>query len=211
MACAICDARRPRRFCPGVRGDICAICCGTEREVTVDCPFDCEYLLEARRREKPVPVAEADIPNRDIEVTDRLVEGNEQLLRMLAAALVRASLETGAIDADVREALEALVRTYRTLQSGVYYETRPAGPFAGAIYGALQSAAQEFRAAEQRQLGYHPHARRRRARAARVSAALSNGNVTMARRGAGPLSIRCIPFMPNLPRRRPGRSSLILP
>ena len=52
MACAICETRRPRRFCPGVRGDICSICCGTEREVTVDCPLDCEYLQEARRHDK---------------------------------------------------------------------------------------------------------------------------------------------------------------
>ena len=44
MNCAICETRRPRRYCPGVRGEICAICCGTAREVTVDCPLDCPYL-----------------------------------------------------------------------------------------------------------------------------------------------------------------------
>ena len=52
MPCAICQIRRPRRFCPGVRGDICSLCCGTEREVTVNCPLDCEYLQEARKHEK---------------------------------------------------------------------------------------------------------------------------------------------------------------
>ena len=41
--------RRPKRFCPGVRGDICTICCGTEREITVDCPLDCVYLREAHQ------------------------------------------------------------------------------------------------------------------------------------------------------------------
>ena len=152
MTCAICETRRPRRFCPGVRGDICAICCGTEREISVDCPMDCEYLVEARRREKPA-APQGEIPNRDIEVTERLVEENEQLLNTLTAALVRAALETGAIDADVREALAALVRTYRTLQSGMLYDTRPAGSFAATVYDALQGAAQAFRAGEQRQFG----------------------------------------------------------
>jgi len=58
MECAICQTRRPRRFCPGVRGEICSLCCGAEREVTVDCPLDCEFLREARRHEKaPEPNA----------------------------------------------------------------------------------------------------------------------------------------------------------
>ena len=50
--CAICHTRRPRRYCPGVRGHICPVCCGTERENTVSCPLDCPYLREARVREK---------------------------------------------------------------------------------------------------------------------------------------------------------------
>ena len=57
MACALCETRRPRRFCPGVRGDICTLCCGSEREVSVACPLDCEYLREAHKHEKPVPNA----------------------------------------------------------------------------------------------------------------------------------------------------------
>jgi hypothetical protein len=153
MACAICESRKPRRSCPGVGGDICAICCGTEREVTVSCPFECEYLEEARRRERPAPLVESDIPNRDIEVTERFVETHVDLLNVLGAAMTGAALETGAIDMDVREALAALVRTYRTLASGVYYETRPAGTFAAAIYEAIENTGREFRAEEQRQLG----------------------------------------------------------
>src|SRR5215212_6262711 len=69
MACAICETRRPRRFCPGVRGDICSVCCGTEREVTVDCPFECEYLQQSRHHEKPAPLDSPALPNQDIRVT----------------------------------------------------------------------------------------------------------------------------------------------
>jgi hypothetical protein len=136
-----------------VGGDICAICCGTEREVTVSCPLECEYLEEARRRERPVGLVEADIPNRDIEVTEKFVQAHVALLNALGAALTGTALEVGAIDGDAREALAALVRTYRTKESGVYYETRPAGAFAAAIYEAVENAGNHFRAEEQRQLG----------------------------------------------------------
>src|SRR5882762_8630571 len=101
MACAICETRRPRRFCPGVRGDICAICCGTEREVTVSCPLDCEYLREARKHDRPPLLDEAAMPNRDVKVTERMIEENEPLLSFLSSALLRAALETpGANDFD---------------------------------------------------------------------------------------------------------------
>jgi len=153
MACAICETRKPRRSCPGVGGDICAICCGTEREVTVSCPLDCEYLAEARRRERPAGLAGAEIPNRDIEVTERLVQSNVALLNTLGAALAGTALQSGATDFDAREALAALVRTYRTLESGVYYETRPGNLLAAAIYDSVEGAARSFRAEEQRQLG----------------------------------------------------------
>jgi hypothetical protein len=152
MACAICEIRRPRRFCPGVGGEICTICCGTEREVTVTCPLDCAYLQEARRHEKPAPPAE--LPNQDIRVSEELLQENEDLLFALATALFRAAAAApGVVDSDVRQALEALIRTYRTLESGIYFETRPANPLAGAVCHAIQQAAGEFRRNEQQRTG----------------------------------------------------------
>lgn len=151
MVCVICETRKPRRSCPGVHGDICAICCGTEREVSISCPLDCEYLQEARRHEKPAPVDESAIPNREIEITERLLERNADLLNTVAASLTAAALHSSAIDTDVRDALAALARTFRTRESGVYYDTRPSGSYAAAIYDALQDTIREFREEEQRQ------------------------------------------------------------
>jgi hypothetical protein len=119
----------------------------------VSCPYECEYLQEARKRERTAPPEPGEIPNRDIEVTERLIRDNAQLLDVLGAALLGAARGTGAIDADAREALDALVRTYRTLESGVYYETRPAGSYAATIYETLQNTAREYRAEEQRSGG----------------------------------------------------------
>jgi hypothetical protein len=149
MVCAICEIRRPKRFCPGVRGEICSLCCGAEREVSVHCPLDCAYLQDARKHDKTPPINPDTFPNQDVRITDDFLQENEDLLVFLGRAVMAAVREIDAIDNDVREALEALIRTYRTLQSGVYYETRPQNPLAGAVYNAVQNAVVEFRRLEQ--------------------------------------------------------------
>ena len=154
MECAICRTRRPRRSCPGVRGEICSPCCGAAREVTVECPLDCEFLREARRHEKPAARDAAAFPNRDIRVSEKLLRDNEQLLAFLSLTIFQAAMQVpGVVDGDVLEALDGLIRTYRTLASGVYYESRPNNLLAGSVYGAVQSALAEYRVAEQRELG----------------------------------------------------------
>jgi hypothetical protein len=146
MKCKICGIRKPRRYCPGVGGDICSICCGNEREVTVNCPFDCTYLVEARLHEKFPPVNPGQIPNLDVRVSEDFLREHEPMLIFLGAKLLEGSLETaGAVDSDVREALESLIRTYRTLQSGLYYESKPANLVAAAIHQKLQDSIQELR------------------------------------------------------------------
>jgi hypothetical protein len=129
-----------------VHGDICSICCGTEREVSVHCPFECPYLQEARRHEEP-PVADpATFPNQDIRVSEQFLRDHEPLLLFVAVTLMKSALQTpGAVDSDVKEALESLVRTYRTLESGLYYESRPTNPIAAAIHGRVQDDIQKMR------------------------------------------------------------------
>jgi len=154
MACAICHIRKPRRSCPGVNGDICTLCCGNEREVTVNCPFECEFLQEARKHER-TGITDADnIPNKDIVVKEEFLEDHEIVLAGVSNALLRATLETeGAVDTDVRAALDALIRTYRTLQSGVYYEHRPDNALASRIFDGTQRGIEEFRRKETEQRG----------------------------------------------------------
>jgi len=153
MPCAICETRRPKRFCPGVGGEICTICCGTEREVTVTCPLDCEFLLEARRHDKPAPLDPEQLPNRDIRVPEKFLRDHEDLLAALGRAVAQAALATpGAVDLDVREALGALIRTYRTLESGIYYDTVPPNLVAANVYRMVQQAIAVYRQEEQQSL-----------------------------------------------------------
>jgi hypothetical protein len=146
MKCKICDTRKPRRHCPGVSGDICSLCCGNEREVTISCPLDCPYLAEARLHEKPRDLNPDQVPNQDVPVTEQFLREHEPLLMFLSSRLLEASLTAaGAVDSDAREALQSLIRTYRTLQSGLYYETRPANLIAAGIHQRMQEAVEGLR------------------------------------------------------------------
>jgi hypothetical protein len=146
MKCPICDTRKPRRHCPGIHGEICSICCGNEREVSISCPLDCPYLMEARRHEKPHEVNPDEVPNRDVQVNEDFLREHESLLVFLGSRLLEASLaQPGAVDSDVRDALESLIRTYRTLQSGLYYETRPTNLIAAGLHQRMQESVEGLR------------------------------------------------------------------
>lgn len=154
MKCELCDTRKPRRYCPGVRGDICPQCCGTEREVTVSCPLDCEYLLEARRHERFPELDPKHIPNGDVRVTEAFLEEHDALIGWFSRMILDACLMTpGAVDNDLREALETMIQTYRTRMSGLIYETRPNNPIAGAIQARVFQAFEETQRAEAQQRG----------------------------------------------------------
>ncbi|MBV8552657.1 MAG: hypothetical protein JOY54_15275 [Acidobacteriaceae bacterium] len=146
IICKICGKRRARRSCPAVNGDICTICCGTEREVSLSCPLECEYLQEAHRREKPAPVPENELlSNPDIVVTEEFIRSHEEFLLFSIYSLVQAALRTpGAIDADALAALEALIQTHRTLESGLVYETRPENTVAAAVQRAFAASLDDY-------------------------------------------------------------------
>jgi hypothetical protein len=131
------------------------VCCGTERENTIDCPLDCEYLREARLREKPPELSPGDLPNQDIRLQERFVEEHERVIVWLTMALRGDMEKERAVDGDAREALDALIRTYRTLESGLIYQTRPQNPFAAGIQQTLQESVDELRKNLQQETGLH--------------------------------------------------------
>ena len=129
-----------------MNGNICPQCCGTAREVTLVCPFDCVYLREARVHETLVDVDPRTFPHQDIKLTESFLVEREPLLLAAAAALAEGAInETNAYDSDVREALDAMIRTYRTLLSDLYYEALPENNVAASVFRQARGRIEQFR------------------------------------------------------------------
>ena len=120
----------------------------------MDCPFDCPFLQEARKHEHTAPMNPDELPNKDIRITEEFLADHEALLVSAMSSLMLGAFDTpGAVDRDVRDALDALIRTQRTLQSGVYYETRPDNALANHIFSETHKGLEEFRKRESEDLG----------------------------------------------------------
>lgn len=153
--CAICTERRPKRFCPALRADICTRCCGQEREETIACPFDCEHLNQGRDHEKLRELTAEEIPHPELIVKEQFLRDHEPLVLVAAAAFAEGTerLE-GLLDFDAREALASLVQTYMTLGTGLIYESKPKNPIAAAMHELVQLRVTEFRQQIAQQAGY---------------------------------------------------------
>jgi hypothetical protein len=107
----------------------------------------------ARVREKPAPLTAANVPNQDVHLTEEFIQQHEELIVWLTMALRQAMEKERAVDLDSKEALDALIRTYRTLESGLIYETRPQNPFAAAIQTAMRESVEELRTHQAQEAG----------------------------------------------------------
>ena len=147
MSCPICEKRKAARFCPAKGEKICAVCCGTEREVTIDCPSDCSYLVAAHRYEdehrRSLP---ADAPLIDEKIPQDIVYTHQQLMAALAFSVAKfCAVQPAAVDADVLAAIQALAQTYKTLSSGIIYEKPPDAPLPRELYAALMALISELK------------------------------------------------------------------
>ena len=147
MNCPICEKRKAARYCPAKGEKICAVCCGTEREVTISCPPECAYLVAAHRYEDEHQRAlPADTPFLDERVPQELLHTHQQLLAALAFEAAKfASREASTADPDVVSALAALAATYKRLQSGLLYEKIPEIPVQRDLYLALSQLLDEIK------------------------------------------------------------------
>ncbi len=139
MSCPICEKRKAERFCPAKGEKICAVCCGREREVSIDCPSDCSYLVAAHRYEDQHPrELPTETPLLDVKVTQDIIYTHQNALSGLAFTAAKFSAAHPATtDPQVLAALQALAETYKTLASGIYYENRPDATLARELYSAL--------------------------------------------------------------------------
>jgi len=158
LSCAICEIRKEKRFCPAIHGRICPQCCGEQREVTLDCPSDCPYLLQAREHEKPRPADQLDAAGLflHVEVSDQFMYEKEHLLMGLTYALAKAARADRSLhDQDLIQTLSVLTKSYeRRVNSGLHYEQPLTSDSQRRAAVEVETMIKEYREAEQKQLGY---------------------------------------------------------
>lgn len=157
MSCPICEKRPPKRFCPAKGEKICAICCGTGREVTIDCPADCSYLIAAHRYEAQhrQPLSADDFPCKEVEFPVEFVYEHWPVITGMAETILRFQAEHRDVnDGAVQQALQSLTETYRTLGTGILYERPPHAPLARNLYSHIADFLNEFRKREAERAGF---------------------------------------------------------
>ena len=147
MPCPICEKRKAARFCPAKGEKICAVCCGTEREVTLDCPRDCPYLVAAHRYEDEHRKAyTGEVPFSDVSFSSDVIYERQRALSGLAFTVLKfAASQSSLNDFDALAALRALADTYKTLVTGIYYEKPPDAALPRALYAELVQFLQQAR------------------------------------------------------------------
>ena len=141
-----------------MHGKICPICCGTEREVTLDCPSECPWLQQARKNENAEHLQELDrealMP--EVDVNDSFLYQHEPLVGGLSFAITKGSrADRNLYDRDVIQAVTSVAKTYETLvNSGLVVEKKMASLPQQAIAAELQKILEQYRELETKQFGY---------------------------------------------------------
>ncbi|MEJ2008370.1 MAG: hypothetical protein P8Z30_09495 [Acidobacteriota bacterium] len=155
MACPICEKRKAKRFCPAKAESICTVCCGTEREVTIDCPSDCPYIVESRKHEfERREIDWANVPFADTKIPSSFVVRHEPLILALGYAVCLNARDNAAVtDSDVIAAVKTLAESYQTLSSGIYYEKPPEYVLQRGLYEALKAAIENYKKSDSQKTG----------------------------------------------------------
>lgn len=128
MSCPLCRERRARRQCPALGRTICAVCCGSKRQVEINCPPDCGYLVAAQAHP---PASVRRQQEQDLAFVMAMRDGLTATQSDLFLALLTfvATLNADPLlklqDDDVAEGVGALSATYETADRGLIYEHRP--------------------------------------------------------------------------------------
>ena len=143
--CPLCTERAGKRFCPAKAEQICAVCCGTKREIELDCPGSCTYLKSSHDYESEKRVLDAELAAKARRFDEEFVHRYGPLLDVISAAVVEERVDAPwLVDNDVIEVYKALSATMKTLSSGIYYESVPDGSVRLSLYRRLKSTLDEI-------------------------------------------------------------------
>jgi len=139
--CPLCEVRKAKRACPAKAALICPVCCGEKREREISCPADCVYLQTGRQYESVRLAGRSPLPPRTPKLWEpaflqRYYGVTLSIWKVLSEERARLIEMT---DQDVRLALEGLLKTFQTLENGIYYDHAPDAFGAKSIYQAVRA------------------------------------------------------------------------
>lgn len=138
--CPLCSERAGKRFCLAKDAQICAVCCGTKREVEIDCPSLCPYLKASRSYEAEKRVPDPELAAKVQKYDNTFVYRFTPVLDATSRAVAEERLSSPwLVDNDVIEVYKALAATMKTLSSGIYYESLPGGPAQLSLFRQLKA------------------------------------------------------------------------
>jgi hypothetical protein len=140
MKCPLCESRKAKRFCPAKGAQICPVCCGSKREVEIDCPSECVYLHAGREYESSKLARTAPPPRRTARLWEPsflreyypLMMGLSQVISVARRSAPKLN------DSDVQATFESLLQTFNTLDKGIYYDFAPKHLIQRELYLALK-------------------------------------------------------------------------
>lgn len=147
MTCPLCRERSAKRRCPALGQTICAVCCGTKRQIEIRCPEDCGYLASARQHPPAVLQRRHE---RDVTLLvpamDGLSDRQSRLFFMFQSIVVRRPSDPlrPLLDADIAEAAGSVATLLDTAARGVIYEQPPTSLPAQELAAAFRSAFEEI-------------------------------------------------------------------
>ena len=112
-------------------------------------------MREAHLREKSLPVDAKDVAHQDIDVSEDFIRQHEELLLFSIYSLLEAALRTpGAVDTDALAALDALIKTRRTAESGLIYESRAENAMAASVQRLFSDSLADYQRIRAEREGY---------------------------------------------------------
>jgi hypothetical protein len=144
-SCPLCSARSAKRYCPAKGTQICPVCCGTKREIEIDCPGSCPYLKASYSYEDEKRVPDAEMLARVRRISPEFLERFSFAIDDLTQAVIAERLESPwLVDQDVMDVYGCLASTLKTLSKGIYYESLPVGPVRLSLFRRLKLVVDEL-------------------------------------------------------------------
>lgn len=148
MKCVLCEKRKPKRYCPAKRAEICPVCCGEKRGVEINCPLDCRYFVEGQKHHHK-KIMRGRIRKEGAGTYVRRAElygRNPEIFARLEMTFARAFRENGDIkNEDLVDALELVSKTLESEKKGLIYQHQGDNSYANVISEYVLMVISEFK------------------------------------------------------------------